>query len=155
LSDNRDEGLDVTTADSFWFLSAGAGVRTLDRIECLDFLPTKRVGRLGYVTEDGPRIVPLNYVATADAIVVRTLAYGEVARYSVDRRVAFEVDELDESSRSGRSVLVVGTARMVSVDELQKILNQGGGPEPWAGGTRTLFLTIPMTIVTGRQVMGS
>lgn len=144
----------MTTADQFWFLSGGTGLQTLDRIKCLDLLPTKQVGRLGYVTEDGPRIVPLNYVTTTDAIVVRTLAYGEGARYSVDQRVAFEVDELDESRRSGWSVLVVGTARMVSVEELEQILTRGG-PEPWAGGTRTLFLRIPLTTVTGRQVMGS
>jgi hypothetical protein len=49
---------------------------------------------------------------------------------------------------------VVGTAKLVSVDELKQILYVGG-PEPWAGGPRTLFLRIPLTTVTGRQVMAT
>jgi hypothetical protein len=51
-------------------------------------------------------------------------------------------------------VLVIGTARLVSVEELKQILYRGA-PEPWAGGTRTLFLRIPMTTVTGRQLMAT
>ena len=76
----------MTEPEGFWLaMSGGAGVRTLDRVECLDLLPAKRVGRLGYVTDDGPRIVPLNYTTTPDSVVVRTLAYGEVARSALDQ----------------------------------------------------------------------
>ncbi len=76
----------MTEPDGFWLaMSGGAGVRILDRVECLDLLPAKQVGRLGYVTDDGPRIVPLNYITTPDSIVVRTLAYGEVARNALDQ----------------------------------------------------------------------
>ena len=145
----------MTEPEGFWLaMSGGAGVRTLDRVECLDLLPAKRVGRLAYVTDDGPRIVPLNYTTTPDSVVVRTLAYGEVARSALDQRVAFQIDDIDEFRETGWSVLVVGTAKLVSVEELKQILYRGA-PEPWAGGPRTLFLRIPMTTVTGRQVMAT
>jgi uncharacterized protein len=143
----------MTAPDAFGLaVSGGASMRTLDRVECLEFLPTKKVGRLGYVTDDGPRIVPLNYTTTPDSIVVRTLAYGEVARSAVDQQVAFQIDDIDEFLQTGWSVLVVGTAKLVSVEELKQIMSVGG-PEPWAGGPRTLFLRIPLTTVTGRQVL--
>jgi nitroimidazol reductase NimA-like FMN-containing flavoprotein (pyridoxamine 5'-phosphate oxidase superfamily) len=142
----------MTEPEGFWLaMSGGAGVRILDRVECLDLLPAKQVGRLAYVTDDGPRIVPLNYITTPDSVVVRTLAYGEVARSALDQRVAFQIDDIDEFRQAGWSVLVVGTAKLVSVEELKQILYVGA-PEPWAGGPRTLFLRIPMTTVTGRQV---
>jgi nitroimidazol reductase NimA-like FMN-containing flavoprotein (pyridoxamine 5'-phosphate oxidase superfamily) len=133
-------------------VSGDASMRTLDRVECLEFLPTKKVGRLGYVTDAGPRIVPLNYTTTPDSIVVRTLAYGEVARSAVDQQVAFQIDDIDEFLQTGWSVLIVGTAKLVGVEELKQIMSVGG-PEPWAGGPRTLFLRIPLTTVTGRQVL--
>jgi len=143
----------MTSPDAFWeALSGGADLRRLDRVECLNHLPTKQVGRLGYVTDDGPRIVPLNYTVTANSIIVRTLAYGEVARCAIDQRVAFQIDDLDEFRQTGWSVLVIGTARLISVEELKQILYVGA-PEPWARGPRTLFLQIPLTTVTGRQVM--
>jgi nitroimidazol reductase NimA-like FMN-containing flavoprotein (pyridoxamine 5'-phosphate oxidase superfamily) len=145
----------MTEPEGFWLaMSGGAGARILDRVECLDLLPAKRIGRLGYVTDDGPRIVPLNYATTPDSILVRTLAYGEVARSALDQRVAFQIDDIDESRHTGWSVLVVGTARLVSVEELKQILYLGA-PEPWVGGPRTLFLRIPMTTITGRQVMAT
>jgi hypothetical protein len=53
--------------------------------------------------------------------------------------------------QTGWSILVVGNAKLASVKEFKQIM-QVGGPEPWAGGPRTLFLRIPMTTVTGRQV---
>ncbi len=143
----------MTAPDAFWMaLSAGANLRTLDRVECLNYLPAKQVGRLGYVTDDGPRIVPLNYTTTPDSIIVRTLAYGEVARCAVDQRVAFQIDDIDEFHQTGWSVLVIGTAKLVSVEDMKQIMYVGA-PEPWAEGPRTLFLQIPLTTVTGRQVM--
>ena len=143
----------MTEPDAFGLaLTGGGSMRTLDRVECLEFLPTKKVGRLGYVTDDGPRIVPLNYTTTPDSIVVRTLPYGEVARSAVDHQIAFQIDDIDEFLQTGWSVLVVGTAKLVSVEELKQIL-QEGAPEPWAGGPRTLFLRIPMTTVNGRLVL--
>jgi uncharacterized protein len=146
---------DAPAPDAFWLaLSGGADLRTLDRIECLDYLPAKQVGRLGYVTDDGPRIVPLNYTTTPDSIVLRTMANGEIARFAIDRPVAFQIDDIDEFRQTGWSILVVGTAKLVSVEDLKRILYVGA-PEPWPGGPRTLFLQIPLTTVTGRQVMAT
>ena len=96
--------------------------------------------------------MPLNYTTTPDSIILRTLAYGEVARCAVDQRVAFQIDDIDEFHQTGWSVLVVGTAKLISVEELKQILYVGG-PEPWTGGPRTRVLKIPLTTETGRLVV--
>ena len=46
----------------WWFLTQRAGrVEHLTPSECRQLLSTTTIGRLGYSTSDGPRIVPMNY----------------------------------------------------------------------------------------------
>ncbi|MFP5282893.1 MAG: pyridoxamine 5'-phosphate oxidase family protein [Actinomycetes bacterium] len=143
----------MTAKEDFWLaMSRGGAVVELDRSECVDLLGAGTVGRLGYVTDDGPRVVPVNYVLAEDRVVFRTTAYGEVARAASGRRIAFEVDDVDEFFRAGWSVLVVGTADLLSEADLGR-LSPRTWPEPWAAGPRTLFLQIPVGDVTGRRVL--
>ena len=117
-----------------------------------DLLPSKTAGRLAHVTEDGPCIVPLNYMSTADAIVIQTPAYGEVARSTLDRLVAFEIDDLDDCQLCGWSVLDFGQATSLTEQQYRQ-LHSSRLPESWAGGPRTLFLRIALTTVVGRRIL--
>lgn len=144
------------TADTdFWLaLSRGGRVLELNRAECLELLAHEKVGRIGYVTEDGPRIVPVNFALVEGLLVLRTLAYGEVARGALNQQVAFEVDGFDDFLRAGWSVLLVGTARLLDAGELRR-QHPADLPDPWAEGPRTLFLALPLTHLSGRRVLPS
>jgi hypothetical protein len=48
--------------NSGWsLLDRGGRLETLDRDECRRLLEATSIGRLGYCTDFGPRIVPMNY----------------------------------------------------------------------------------------------
>jgi uncharacterized protein len=99
----------MSTADAFW-MSIGASGRLVDlnRDECLELLGAMSVGRIAYTTDDGPRVLPVNYVLEGDSVVFRTVPDGEVYRHALETTCAFEIDEIDEFYQSGWSVLAVG-----------------------------------------------
>jgi hypothetical protein len=85
-------------------------------------------------------------------VIFRTSPRTELARYLDGRRVAFEVDEIDDFRQSGWSVLVRGAARFV---ELPGELPEEQRPASWAEGIRSLFVRIELEVVTGRRLLGS
>jgi nitroimidazol reductase NimA-like FMN-containing flavoprotein (pyridoxamine 5'-phosphate oxidase superfamily) len=126
-------------------------VETLDAAECRRLLSATSVGRLGYQTERGPRIVPLNYASAEGWILIRTAPDTEVARFAVNQTVAFEVDQTDEYLQTGWSVLVVGALRVISAAALGMLM-PGQTPDPWAEGPRSVFLQLGVGELTGRRV---
>jgi len=66
--------------------------------------------------------------------------------------VAFEIDEVDQESGVGWSVVVRGRARAVTqAYDLTKLWVMDG-LVPWAAGTRNLFVGITPDSITGRAV---
>jgi Pyridoxamine 5'-phosphate oxidase len=53
----------MSTAAAFW-MSVGASGRLveLSRDECLELLGAMSVGRIAFTTDDGPRVLPVNYI---------------------------------------------------------------------------------------------
>ena len=120
--------------------------------ECWRLLASKPVGRVGYTGSRGPQVLPVNHVVHDGTIVFRCAAYSGLARDVQGARVAFQVDQVDDASRTGWSVLVVGSAELVhDPDELVELWT-GGAAHPWAPGTRTVYVRITAREVTGRQV---
>jgi|tagenome__1003787_1003787.scaffolds.fasta_scaffold20987501_4 nitroimidazol reductase NimA-like FMN-containing flavoprotein (pyridoxamine 5'-phosphate oxidase superfamily) len=121
--------------------------------ECLRLLETKRIGRIGLTTEVGPQIFPVNYVVSDDQrIIFRTLPYGVIANNAHDSDVAFEVDDLDDRTQSGWSVLAVGRCSRKADPSEVHVVRQREDPRPWAEGQRILYFTIDWSDLTGRQV---
>jgi uncharacterized protein len=142
----------MTTHEDYWLaMSRGAKILDLDRSESLRLLAAKKVGRLGFLHEGAPIIMPMNFILADDRIVFRTLAHGAAAR-AVTTAVAFEVDDIDDFLEAGWSVVVTGTAELLTEEELAR-LRAGDAPHPWAEGPRTLFVAIPIAQVTGRQLV--
>lgn len=123
----------------------------LDEAECRELLGIKRVGRIGLVTADGPVVLPVNYVVHEGDVVFRTSPYNVLASSVRGQRVAFEVDELDEYLQGGWSVLVVGQADFVEDDD-DVPFKLPERPEPWAEGSRPLYVRITTTRISGRRV---
>ncbi|MQA79642.1 MAG: helix-turn-helix domain-containing protein [Streptosporangiales bacterium] len=119
----------------------------LEPRECLDLLARGGVGRVVFVTEEGPEALPVNFVLDEGTVVFRTSAEGVLAR-QVGQDVAFEVDRLDEPLAQGWSVLVAGRAEPVSdADERARIRVR-----PWADGERSYHVRIRPTRITGRRI---
>ncbi len=124
----------------------------LSAAECLHLLAGRTVGRLGFTGPRGPQILPINHAVRGREVVFRTAAYNSIAGYVRGSRVAFEADEIDETTRTGWSVLVVGMARPITEpDELVEVWRHEG-PKPWAPGTRTLYMAISPERITGRRI---
>ncbi|MEU8677753.1 pyridoxamine 5'-phosphate oxidase family protein [Streptomyces sp. NPDC048560] len=123
----------------------------LDSEECWALLSTHGVGRVAMATDEGPAIVPVNYVVNDGNVAFRTADDALPAR-ARDHEVAFEVDRIDEAFSRGWSVLVVGSAREVTDPAIRRELTQRAHTEPWAGGERHLWISVRASRVTGRRI---
>lgn len=135
--------------------SAGAPQRrfsTLSETECRARLKTHSIGRVGWDTAEGPQILPVTYALRDGAIVFRTAPYGSLSELRSARKVAFEVDEFDVTTRTGWSVLVRGWAKAATDPEQLVALWTEQDPVPWAPGLRSLFITISPEVLTGRVI---
>jgi len=125
----------------------------LSRAECFELLQAKQVGRVAYCNADGPVVLPVNYTVRSHSIVFRTVAGSTLARSVEDAPTAFQVDEIDDLSQSGWSVLVVGVAqRVIDTEDVLDLWVDQHQPQPWADGERNAFVRIAPSTITGRRV---
>jgi uncharacterized protein len=132
-----------------WPLLDRGRLETLDRDECRRLLSSTNIGRLGYCSDVGPRILPMNYTLVSESVTFRSGLDTEASHQLFDHPIAFEVDQVDEFLQSGWSVLVIGNAQ--PLDE-ESLLLLDAGPVPWPEGGRSLIVQLPLTIMTGRRV---
>jgi len=130
--------------------------RTLEDMtsdECFTLLGQETVGRLVYVDDLGPAAVPVNYALAGHGIVFRS-EDGSKIRGLREHDVAFEVDHIDEVSRSGWSVLVRGTSEEVDFEHLLELLGRIDGyvPLPWKKGIHKIWVVITPKTVSGRRL---
>ena len=123
----------------------------LTREECLRLLATRRIGRLAFIQRAGlPLILPVNYVVAEDALFIRSGPGPKVQAAERGDLVSFEVDDFDEDTQSGWSVVVTGKVSRVRGEQR----NQGVQPRPWAPGPRVHLLRVPLARVSGRWLFG-
>jgi len=119
--------------------------------ECWDLLRSKEVGRLAVTVGTAPDVFPVNYRVVGGEIVVRTDAGTKLAAATLMPSVAFEIDDIDTAGRLGWSVVVKGRGR--EAERLEEMLElESVGPSPWVDVTRTRWLVISPSEVTGRRV---
>ena len=102
----------------------------------------REVGRIAYVDDRGPMVVPVTYVVNDASLLVRVAPYSQLARHLPDAQAALEVDDIDYFTRSGWSVVVRGRIEAIDSDELPTLEPR---PTPWAEGQRTLYLRLTPT----------
>jgi nitroimidazol reductase NimA-like FMN-containing flavoprotein (pyridoxamine 5'-phosphate oxidase superfamily) len=143
---------ETSVAEWWWPIwHRGGRLETVDPDECRRLLSATSVGRVGYQTPRGPRIVPLNYALAGQSIIMRTAPDTELARFAAGQTIAFEVDQTDEYLQTGWSVQVVGELQEISAEAL-RMLAPGQTPDPWAEGPRSVFLQLATDELTGRRV---
>ncbi|MGW4490321.1 pyridoxamine 5'-phosphate oxidase family protein [Amycolatopsis sp. NPDC004368] len=124
-------------------------LRPLTAQECIDLLSTQPVGRLVFSENALPAIRPVNFHVHEGNIIVRSSRTGSIANLR-DAVVAFEVDSIDLTTRTGWSVVVLGKANPITeIDELVALAEPRH--RPWPGGERSHFLRIPIETINGRM----
>ena len=126
-------------------------LRTLSPAECLDLLEPGGIGRVGFTAADGIMMLPVNFAVTRKTIVFRTAPDTLLAVYA-DGRVSFQADHLDEALHAGWSVLVHGHARTVTDEREVRQLEDRTHLEPWAAGSRDVYVRITPTRISGRRI---
>lgn len=118
---------------------------------CWELLAQKSVGRLAVSITNHPDIFPVNYRSHDSKIVIRTAEGQKLAAAVLGTSVAFEVDALDDTTHTGWSIVVKGTAEeparledYLSVEDLEI--------EPWAKGDKSRYILITPTQIRGRQI---
>ena len=81
--------------------------------ECYALLASRPVGRIAFVVDDAPIVLPVNHAVDGDDIIFRTSPRTELGRRMIRGQVAFEVDDFDEFNQSGWSVLFQGSVEVL------------------------------------------
>lgn len=128
-------------------------IRMLDPDRCRRLLATQEVGRLGFINNGQPEVLPVNYVLDGDAVLFATSPGSKLWGASCSP-VAFEVDSVDPATRSGWSVVIHGVAQEITADDTQLVRDrlEAIAPEPWPGGRPHNLVRLPTNSISGRQV---
>lgn len=125
-------------------------VREMSRAECLEALQSQRLGRVAISQDALPSILPVNYAMDVANIVFRTKDGSALARGCRKSIVAFEIDQYDETAGTGWSVVVVGSADVLSGGDWLRAVELGLTSAAAADGE--VFIQITPGIMTGRRV---
>ena len=124
----------------------------IGRQRCLDLMESHHLGRVAWHAADLPQILPVTYAMYQGSVYFRTLPDGILAELAQPTSVALEVDELDQQTRSGWSIVLHGRTSAVSEPDELADLWASDTMVPWAVGNRTLFIRIRPERVAGRVV---
>ena len=130
-------------------------LRVISSDDCYRLLATQQIGRLGVNAEHYPLIFPVNYALDeAGVIVIRTNAGTKLAAAD-HANVTFEVDYIDQRTRSGWSVLVRGLAEEVTSEHRADLIERtkASGAEPWAPGHRGHWIRLIPHAISGRLII--
>ena len=114
------------------------------------------VGRIGFTGRYGPVVLPVNFKLIDGSVVFRTdgkSSLDEDLRTGItdaEYRVAFEIDQIDETERTGWSVMIQGAAHYLKDQEERTAAT--AGIDPWAGGDKDVYISIRPALVTGRRI---
>jgi nitroimidazol reductase NimA-like FMN-containing flavoprotein (pyridoxamine 5'-phosphate oxidase superfamily) len=122
----------------------------LSKRQCFELLSGQQVGRLAFVDDNGPIVLPVNFFLDNHLVIIRT---DEGTKLSLARhggRVAFEVDAIEAVTGLALSVLIRGEAIEVTdqleVDRLSRLPLR-----PWAPGRKSHIVRILPAMITGRR----
>ena len=127
-------------------------VAVLSPNQCIDLLGSGGVGRIAWQTDDGPQILPVNFVFLEGLAYFRTSPHGLLSELVQPCAVALEVDDLDHRYRTGWSVVLHGQAQSVAAPQQVMRLWAADQISPWAPGDKSLVIQVTPAKITGRTV---
>jgi len=134
-------------------MSSTGRFEKLEPEECWRLLEATTVGRLGFSTDDGIVVLPVNFIPFDSAVYVRTDPDTVIAKLAEGRDdVAFEVDHHDDLLQRGWNVLLRGSTSGADTDDAERALASTSRLGPWAPGERPLLIKLSPRRVDGRRV---
>jgi nitroimidazol reductase NimA-like FMN-containing flavoprotein (pyridoxamine 5'-phosphate oxidase superfamily) len=142
MTDATAEGLDLD-----W-----SGLEILSYDECRRLLANEAVGRVGFVQDGEPLILPVNYVVDGGTIVFRSGRGSKLESALMNRPVCIEVDSWDVVEHTGWSVLAKGLAEHVTdgdeIDRLEQL-----PVRPWSRpDLRSEWIRVMIEELSGRRI---
>ena len=129
-----------------------AGLSVMPHEECLRHLQAARVGRVAFMADGYPLVLPVNHKMDGSSVVFRTAFGSKLSAAAEELPVAFEVDRIDAEQKSGWSVLIHGAARIID-DPVDVARLDGLGVWPWADAVeRHQWVGIRTHQMTGRKI---
>ncbi|HVJ98698.1 MAG TPA: pyridoxamine 5'-phosphate oxidase family protein [Acidimicrobiia bacterium] len=133
---------------------ADAWLEELSKETCLDLLRNERIGRIAFVVDNDPVILPVNFKLveppSGPIISIGTRPGNTIERAPTS--VAFEVDSFDVSHHEGWSVLVRG--ELVHAAAASAQFRERYDPDSWLTD-RDAWLLIDPWAITGRSLHGA
>ncbi len=125
--------------------------------ECKAHVAAGGIGR--FLFDDpsrGPVAFPVNYKMDGDDVIFRTSGTSGVGadirlNAALAEKVSFDVDHLDDALGEGWSVLLSGTARVIT-DPVELDRAKALDIEPWAGPERNVYIRLVPAEITGRRI---
>jgi nitroimidazol reductase NimA-like FMN-containing flavoprotein (pyridoxamine 5'-phosphate oxidase superfamily) len=127
------------------------GLEVLSPEECVRLLGTRSLGRIAISSGALPVILPVNYVVIGDQVVVRTRRGTRLAAATRHAIVAFEVDEIDDGSGGGWSVMVQGVAREI-IDPPALVEARAAVLARWIDPSDGRYVGVSLDVVSGRRI---
>lgn len=126
------------------------GMEVISAAECDDLLSSAPIGRIAYLSDGEPVILPVNYGWHQGSVVFRSAIGSKLDAAIRHVPMAFEIDSWEPGHHRGWSVLVRGTATEVvessEVEELEKL-----GLVSWVGELDR-WIRIRPDEITGRRI---
>lgn len=124
----------------------------MDTDESVRLLGAATVSRLAFVDDGVPDILPVNHLVLDGRVYFRTAPGTKLGAAAAGERVAMEADDYDAPAETGWSVVVKGTASIVTDEERLERLHALNF-EPWASpDKRSFWVEVSTDEVTGRRL---
>jgi nitroimidazol reductase NimA-like FMN-containing flavoprotein (pyridoxamine 5'-phosphate oxidase superfamily) len=128
-----------------------SGLVVLTEGDCFALLETAPIGRVVYSDRALPVIVPVNFTLDGVDIVMRTGRRSRLATHAAGHVIAFEVDDIDATSRSGWSVVLTGILQLVdNRADVERVVRLA--LRSWAPSAHDCYLRLRPDLVTVRRI---
>ena len=125
-------------------------LEVLTEREVLELVATSAIGRIAFVLDGWPIVLPVNFVLDGHDVVFRTDPGAKLDACS-GGRVCFEADRADDLYQRGWSALGIGVADRVD-DPCDIAHLEGLGLRPWAGGVKSHWVRVQVQQWSGRRL---
>lgn len=130
------------------------GLEILSPDECWSLVRDTPIGRVAFVHQGEPVVLPVSYALHGHQVVFRSAQGAKLGVAKMQRPVAFEVDQWDLDTLTGWSVLIEGLADTVDdpdeAAELEALNVRRWTPRPFVSE----WVKIVASDISGRRTSG-
>ena len=118
---------------------------------CWQLLAGSRFGRIAFVVDGAPLVLPFNFRVHGETLVFRCAASSMLHGLGRGSPVAVEIDHVDVAAETGWSVMLRGEAWEIT-DRSDAVDKLGDSVHAWAPGDRDRWLSVTRGAVSGRSI---